>query len=57
MLQWIGANLATILICMILLAVVAAIVVRMFRNRKKGHSCGCGCSNCALSGHCHPQDR
>ena len=57
MLQWIGANLSTILICMILLAVVAAIVVRMFRNRKKGHSCGCGCSDCALSGHCHPQDR
>ena len=54
MFAWIAANLATILICAGLLAVVAAIVIGMVRNKKKGKSsCGCGCAECPMSGACH----
>lgn len=51
---WITANLATILIALVLLAVVVCIVWRLIRNRKKGKStCGCGCENCPGSQFCH----
>lgn len=48
MLLWIQANLANILICVLLIAVVAAIVYGRFRSRKRGESsCGCGCAGCS----------
>lgn len=54
MLSWITENLATILICAVLIAIVAIIVVVLVRNRRKGKSsCGCGCANCPMSGSCH----
>ena len=54
MLAWFLENIATILICAVLIAVVAAIIVSMVRDRKKGKSsCGCGCANCPISGSCH----
>lgn len=57
MLSWIISNIATIVICLILAAVVAAVVVKLVRDKKKGRSsCGCGCSNCAMSGCCHKSD-
>ena len=57
MFSWLASNLATVLICAALAAAVAAIVLRMVRNKKKGcSSCGCGCGNCAMSGSCQPKD-
>ena len=57
MFSWLASNLATVLICAALAAAVAAIVLRMVRNKKNGcSSCGCGCGNCAMSGSCHPKD-
>ncbi len=54
MLAWLSENWATVLICAVLIAIVAAIVVSMIRNRKKGKSsCGCGCANCPMNGSCH----
>ncbi len=53
MLTWISENIATILICIVLLAIVAAIIVRIVRDKKKGASCGCGCAGCPMSGSCH----
>lgn len=54
MLAWILENIATIIICAVLIAVVAAIIVSMIRNKKKGKSsCGCGCADCPMSGSCH----
>lgn len=51
---WLLENIATILISLILLAAVAGIVVKLIKDKKKGNaSCGCGCSNCAMSAHCH----
>lgn len=56
MLTWLTENLGTILICAVLLAVVAAILVYLIRSRKRGKSsCGCGCSGCPMSGSCHPK--
>lgn len=56
MFAWISGNIATIIICAVLIAIVAAIIVSMVRNKKKGKSsCGCGCAGCAMSGSCHSQ--
>lgn len=38
----------------ILMAVVAAIILNLVRNRKQGKSsCGCSCSCCPMAGSCH----
>lgn len=53
MLAWIYENVATIIICAVLIAIVAAVIGKMVRDKKKGKSsCGCGCANCAMSGAC-----
>lgn len=53
---WILENIATLMIGGLLIAAVAAIIIHMVRNRKKGkNSCGCGCSNCPMSDSCHPK--
>ena len=47
----------TIIVCLILAAVVAAIVGRGIYNRRhhKG-GCGCGCESCANHDICHPKE-
>lgn len=54
MLEWLIANLGTIIVGLILFLILTAIVVKMIRDKKKGRtSCGCGCANCAMRGSCH----
>lgn len=56
MLVFLKDNLSTIIIGLIILAVVAGIVVKMIRDKKKGKTscnCGCGCENCPSAGICH----
>lgn len=54
MLSWIVGNVATIVICLVLAAVIAAIVIKLVRDKKKGKStCGCGCGGCAMKDACH----
>lgn len=54
MLNWIVNNLATILISLGLLLIVAAIVVKLVKDKKKcKSSCGCNCAHCAMAGSCH----
>lgn len=56
MLAWISENIATIVICIVLIAAVTAIIVGMVRDKKKGKSsCGCGCADCPMSNSCHPK--
>ena len=56
MLAWLKDNIAAIIICAALIAVIAAIIVSMVRNKKKGKSaCDCGCADCPMSGSCHPK--
>ncbi len=61
MLTWLMENMATIVISLILLFMVAAAIVSMARSKRKGKSsCGCGCANCpagsccAMNGARHP---
>ncbi|MGN1399554.1 MAG: FeoB-associated Cys-rich membrane protein [Erysipelotrichaceae bacterium] len=54
MLIWLKENLATIIICAILIVIVVSIIRNLINNKKKGiSSCGCGCSNCPMSDCCH----
>lgn len=54
MLTWISENMATIIICAVLLLIVAAILAGLIRDKKKGRSsCGCRCANCPMNGSCH----
>lgn len=54
MLEFITANLATILICAVLAVVVGLVIRSMAKDKKSGKtSCGCGCSGCAMKDQCH----
>ncbi len=51
---WIIANLATILISLSIVGIVAGIVISIVRDKKAGNSsCGCGCEHCAMKDSCH----
>lgn len=54
MAEFLASNMGTILIGAAVAAVVALIIVKMVKDKKKGRSsCGCGCSNCPSAGMCH----
>ena len=54
MLEFLAANLSTILISIVLLAIVVLISIHLVREKKRGqYSCGCGCADCAMHGSCH----
>ena len=54
MFAWLAENLGTIVISAVLLAIVAAIVIYLIRQKKQGNStCGAGCAHCANAGCCH----
>ena len=56
MLAWLSQNLANIVICLLLLALVGWIVYGLVKQKKRGGSaCGSGCSGCPMSGSCHKQ--
>ncbi len=51
---WLSANIGTIIVTIFLIAVVAAIIVYLVRQKKQGRSsCGSNCAHCAMSGECH----
>ena len=54
MLNFLAPHWGSILIGAIIVIVVALVIVKMYRDHKKGKSsCGCGCSNCPSAGMCH----
>ncbi|HWS41715.1 MAG TPA: FeoB-associated Cys-rich membrane protein [Pseudoflavonifractor sp.] len=54
MFAWLTANLGTIIVCAVLIAVVTLIIIHMVNSKKRGEtSCGCGCTDCSMSGQCH----
>ncbi len=54
MLAWLAANLGTIVVCALVLAVSALAVRGLIRDKKQGKSpCGSSCSGCAGCGGCH----
>lgn len=55
---WFTENLGTIVVSLVLIAIVALIVGKMIRDKKKGKSsCGCGYANCAMRGSCHSTNK
>lgn len=60
MLGFLSANIGTIVVLSILIAVVAVIIISHFVRKKNGKpscGCGCGCSGCAMSESCHSQNK
>ncbi len=54
MLSWISSNIATILISLVLIAIVAIIIRSIVKDKKKGKSlCGGNCGHCPMGGSCH----
>ena len=54
MLEYLAQNFGYILVAGVLLLIVAAIILRMVRNRRAGKGgCGHGCAGCAHAGTCH----
>ena len=54
MLAWLAANLGTIIVCALVLAVVFLAARKLLKDKKQGKSpCGCSCSGCAGCGGCH----
>ena len=56
MFEWLAANLATIVVSLIVLAIVSLVVWKMVRDKKRGKggcSCGGSCSTCGACGTCH----
>ncbi|MBO4342554.1 MAG: FeoB-associated Cys-rich membrane protein [Clostridia bacterium] len=54
MLTWLSANIGTILVVTVLALIVAAIIIKLRKDKKKGvSSCGGNCAHCAMGGTCH----
>lgn len=54
MLMWLGQNLSTMIISIILLLIVAGIVFYMIKSKRQGKSsCGCNCQSCPMGGACN----
>ncbi|MBR0218901.1 MAG: FeoB-associated Cys-rich membrane protein [Clostridia bacterium] len=49
-------NAGTIAVSLLLIALVTGIIVKLFRDKKKGKSsCGCNCGCCPMASSCHKQ--
>ncbi len=56
MLQGIADNAGTIAVTLVLTGVVAAIIIRLRKDKKQGKSlCGGNCGGCPMAGSCHKQ--
>ena len=57
MLTWISANLGSIVVFLILVAIVTAVIYKMIKDRKNGiSSCGGNCAKCGMCGSCGKKD-
>jgi hypothetical protein len=58
MIQGIVNNAGTIAVSLILAGVVAAIIIRLRKDKKQGKSlCGGNCGGCPMAGSCHKQEQ
>lgn len=54
MITFLSENLATILVSLVLVGIVAAVIVKMRKDKKAGvSSCGGNCQNCPSACHNH----
>ena len=53
MLSWLQNNIGTVIVSLILAAAVAAVIVKLIRDKRRGRtSCGCGCDRCPSANGC-----
>lgn len=54
MLEFLSANLGTIIVAAVLIIILVGIVLKIRKDKKngKGCSCGCGCEGCPSAGMC-----
>lgn len=53
MMDWMIANISTILVTLLLLGLVSLVIRKMLKDKKRGvTSCGTSCSGCAMAGSC-----
>lgn len=58
MIEWIAANIANIVVILMIAAIVTAVIVKLVRDKRRGKSsCGCSCGGCALSGSCNSKKK
>lgn len=56
MLTFLTQHAGEIVVCLVLLLIVTAVILRMVKDRRAGKSsCGCGCGSCPNAGACHPK--
>ena len=56
MVTFIAQHGGEMVVCLVLLLIVGAIIVRMVRDRRAGKGgCGCNCGGCPNAGTCHPE--
>lgn len=52
MMAWITDNISTLAIAAAVAVLFVLALISVFRRRKSGGSCSCGCENCMYSGNC-----
>ncbi len=58
MLSWFSANLATIIVFLVVALVVGLVVFKMIKDKKAGKkSCSCGCGGCPMKDSCHSNNK
>ena len=54
MLDWLSANWGSLLVGLVVAAIVAAVALKMIRDKKNNKGgCACGCDGCPSAGMCH----
>ena len=54
MITWFADNIATIVICLLLILIVVSIIAGMIKDKKNGKHCSCGdCGVCSMGGSCN----
>ena len=54
---WIVANLPTIAVSILLVAILVLLAVYLISSKKKGkYTCSCGRNGCQLKGSCHTKE-
>ncbi len=53
MIEWLAANAGTAVVLFAVIALVAFLTVYLWKKRKSGGTCGCGCASCPMAGKCH----
>ena len=57
MADWISANLASLLVGLLVFAAALAAVIKIMRDRKNGKGgCDGNCAGCAMRGACHKEN-